>query len=48
MKYIDVTYGRDMVIKMLGVVSQAELLKIIKLTEPELLAAWRKFVLSGK
>ena len=47
-KYIDVTYGRDTVIKMLGAVSQPELLKMIKLTEPELLDAWRTYVINGK
>ena len=45
-KYIDVTYGREMILKMLPVVNQTELLKMIKLTEPQLLVAWRKFVLA--
>ncbi len=45
-KYIDVTYGRDMILKMLPVENQTNLLKMIKLTEPQLLNAWRKFVLA--
>ena len=36
-----------MILKMLPVVNQTELLKMIKLTEPQLLDAWRKFVLAG-
>lgn len=47
-KYIDVTYGRDMIIKMLPVVSQTDLLGMIKLTESELLDAWHEFVMKGE
>jgi hypothetical protein len=45
-QYIDVTYGREMILKMLPVASQTDLLNMIKLTEPQLLDAWRKFVLA--
>ncbi len=45
-KYIDETFGRDTVIAMMAATSQAEALGMIKLSEEELLARWRKYVLA--
>jgi hypothetical protein len=45
-KYVDRTFGRKLLTELLSVQSQDELLGRLKLTEPELLSAWRKFALS--
>jgi hypothetical protein len=47
-KYIDTKYGRDMTIKLLASTTEADILSKLSTTEPELLAAWKNFVLTGK
>jgi len=42
--YLDVTYGREVIRKMLAVTNQADLLALVGVTESELLDQWRKFV----
>ncbi len=43
--YVDATFGRDALREMLGMTREAELLGILGLTEEELLAGWREYVL---
>ena len=43
-EYLDVTYGREVIRKMLAVTNQAELLALAGVTEDELLEQWRLFV----
>src|SRR5262249_22780751 len=45
---IAATYGRKQLDPMLKGTSETELLKMLGATEPELLARWREFVITGK
>jgi hypothetical protein len=44
-QYIDVAYGRAVLRQLLAVTTQAELLDALDVTETELLADWKRFVL---
>jgi hypothetical protein len=43
-EFIDKRYGRDVVKKLLAVVNNEEALKLLKITEPQFLEAWKRYV----
>jgi len=47
-KFIDVTYGRDMIKSLLPAVTEEEILTKLKSTESELLGRWREYVVDAE